>query len=67
MNRADVAFPGPQAGAIARVIREAVTNLLRYSEPARCWIDISARGVTVENDGYSRRSPRHALPEVLKR
>ena len=62
VNRADVAFPGPQAGAIARVIREAVTNLLRHSEPARCWIDISARGVTVENDGYSRRSPRHALP-----
>ncbi|MHA6623920.1 sensor histidine kinase [Pseudonocardia sichuanensis] len=54
--RGDPAGVGPAAGnVLGRVLREAMTNVLRHSEPSRCTIEIDATGgqarLRVVNDG----------------
>jgi two-component system sensor histidine kinase DesK len=36
---------------LGRVLREAVTNLLRHADPRRCWITVRADALSVVNDG----------------
>ncbi|GAB3669178.1 hypothetical protein GCM10027589_36320 [Actinocorallia lasiicapitis] len=46
------AMPSPDADqALAYVLREAVTNVLRHSKADRCRIEVRATGLTVANDG----------------
>lgn len=54
--RGDPAQVGPAAGSVlGRVLREAMTNVLRHAEPTRCTIEIDAAGgearLRVVNDG----------------
>lgn len=50
-----VALPGPVAEAVAWVVREAVTNVVRHSEATSCEIDVRLAGpvcrVQIGNDG----------------
>ena len=41
----------PHSELLGRVLREAVTNLLRHANTRRCWITVSETAVTVVNDG----------------
>lgn len=36
---------------LGRVLREAVTNLLRHADTSRCWITVRPAALTVVNDG----------------
>ena len=51
----------PAKDPLARVLREAVTNLLRHATPTRCLIrveqDASGASVTVVNDGVEANTP----------
>jgi two-component system sensor histidine kinase DesK len=54
--RGDPAQVAPAAGSVlGRVLREAMTNVLRHAEPSRCTIEIEVSGsearLRVENDG----------------
>lgn len=40
-----------------RVLREAVTNLLRHADTRRCWITVRPAALTVENDGVTGAPP----------
>lgn len=41
-----------------RVLREAVTNLLRHADTRRCWITVRPAALTVVNDGVTDTPPR---------
>ncbi|GAA4875514.1 sensor histidine kinase [Pseudonocardia benzenivorans] len=48
---------GPARGVLGRVLREAMTNVLRHAQPRRCTIEIQVEGgathLRVVNDGVS--------------
>lgn len=54
----DGAPAGPHSELFGRVLREAVTNLLRHADTRTCWITVRAATLTVVNDGVDQtRSP----------
>ncbi|MFE6663911.1 sensor histidine kinase [Streptomyces sp. NPDC057697] len=59
---ADGALPAPVQSALAWVVREAATNVLRHGDPRHCMIrlDSSAEAVVlrVENDGVATADPQ---------
>jgi two-component system, NarL family, sensor histidine kinase DesK len=42
---------GPHSELFGRVLREAVTNLLRHADTRQCWITVRPATLTVVNDG----------------
>lgn len=42
---------------LGRVLREAVTNLLRHADTRRCWITVRPSALTVVNDGVDAGRP----------
>lgn len=51
IDREDTAFPGQTQGAVARVVRESITNLLRHAEAANCWVTLTTDQLVIKNDG----------------
>jgi two-component system sensor histidine kinase DesK len=52
----------PAAGArhselLGRVLREAVTNLLRHADTRRCWVTVRPAALSVVNDGVTGAPP----------
>ena len=45
------AVGGAHSELLGRVLREAVTNLLRHADTRRCWITVRSASLTVVNDG----------------
>jgi two-component system, NarL family, sensor histidine kinase DesK len=45
------ALPAEVSELFGYVVREAVTNVVRHSEATTCTIEVSPRGVTVQDDG----------------
>ncbi|MBG0826668.1 hypothetical protein HS041_02620 [Planomonospora sp. ID67723] len=60
----DAALPGPVDTALAAVLREGVTNMLRHSDARRCTLEVTAddRGVRLRlaNDGATAAPSRAA-------
>lgn len=50
-------FSPAQEDALAHIIREAVTNVLRHSRATTCWITINAKGVVVRDNGTASAAP----------
>jgi two-component system, NarL family, sensor histidine kinase DesK len=58
----DCVVDGSPAGSahselLGRVLREAVTNLLRHADTRRCWITVRPAAITVVNDGVDASRP----------
>ncbi|HEX6786673.1 MAG TPA: histidine kinase, partial [Acidimicrobiales bacterium] len=54
LPRPDLALPAAVEVAVYRIVTEALTNVVRHAEAARCWLRIEARDVVeieVEDDG----------------
>ncbi|MFI6106800.1 sensor histidine kinase [Streptomyces sp. NPDC051310] len=55
---ADVALPAPVQSALAWVVREATTNVLRHGDARRCTVSVGAQDgravLVVENDGVGQ-------------
>ncbi len=54
LDRKETAFPGHVQGAVARVIRESVTNLLRHVQTSNCWVELTPHRLSIKNDGCIR-------------
>ena len=48
---------GPHSELLGRVLREAVTNLLRHADTRHCWITVRPSALTVVNDGATAGAP----------
>ncbi|MFI7677763.1 sensor histidine kinase [Actinophytocola sp. NPDC049390] len=48
---------GPHSELLGRVLREAVTNLLRHADTRHCWITVRPSALTVVNDGAAPEAP----------
>jgi two-component system sensor histidine kinase DesK len=48
---------GGHSELLGRVLREAVTNLLRHADTRRCWITVRPAALTVVNDGVDAGKP----------
>lgn len=48
---------GGHSELLGRVLREAVTNLLRHADTQRCWITVRPTALTVVNDGVADLPP----------
>jgi two-component system, NarL family, sensor histidine kinase DesK len=48
---------GDHSELLGRVLREAVTNLLRHADTRRCWITVLPTALTVVNDGVDADKP----------
>ena len=48
---------GPHSELLGRVLREAVTNLLRHADTRHCWITVRPSALTVVNDGATAGTP----------
>lgn len=48
---------GPHSELFGRVLREAVTNLLRHADTRQCWITVRPATLTVVNDGVGGAPP----------
>jgi two-component system sensor histidine kinase DesK len=48
---------GTHSELLGRVLREAVTNLLRHADTRRCWITVRPSALTVVNDGVDADKP----------
>lgn len=48
---------GAHSELLGRVLREAVTNLLRHADTRHCWITVRPTAVTVVNDGVDEDKP----------
>lgn len=48
---------GPHDELLGRVLREAVTNLLRHADTRQCWITVRPAALTVVNDGVDAERP----------
>lgn len=44
----------PQSSMMARILREASTNIVSHSRAKNCWITITRRSLLINNDGYSK-------------
>lgn len=44
----------PQSSMMARILREASTNIVGHSRAKNCWITITRRSLLIDNDGYSK-------------
>ena len=54
LPRPDLALPAAVEVAVYRIVTEALTNVVRHAEAARCWLRIEARDVVeieVVDDG----------------
>jgi two-component system sensor histidine kinase DesK len=47
---------GPHDELLGRVLREAMTNLLRHADTRQCWITVRPAALTVVNDGVDAAS-----------
>lgn len=54
LEREEVALTVGAQSAIARVIRESITNLLHHSAAENCWVTLTQSQVRIENDGFNR-------------
>lgn len=48
---------GPHDELLGRVLREAMTNLLRHADTRQCWITVRPAALTVVNDGVDASRP----------
>lgn len=44
----------PQSSMMARILREASTNIVGHSRAKNCWLTITRRSLLIDNDGYSK-------------
>lgn len=52
-----VSTNGTHSELLGRVLREAVTNLLRHADTRHCWITVRPAALTVVNDGVDVEKP----------